>query len=288
MSTSFGTDRPLLYNVEPWARLGFAVPAFGKKIGTLSLPIKHLADEIGKIQLYVMTHVDAMREQPPGPNTVARLTKMINRIKSVLATRQKTESEERLEPLHATPNQRIWMVHPVPYFETELTRNWWLQEYNDLCMTALTNMYQHSDNLLSMTITEAFARDIWQYFREIEFLLATQLLRIPVAEVKAPEFMITAQHLAAYKPSEVTVNTEAGDPGPGAAIWGLPTEDDLAPLRKGIPANLIIPNLRQYPIGPVPGLEGFAGLDESATVAKDAGSGPAAGGGAGTIGPPIL
>ena len=31
-------------------------------------------------------------------------------------------------------------------------------------MVALANMFQHSDNNLALTITDAFAHDVWQYF----------------------------------------------------------------------------------------------------------------------------
>ncbi len=286
MPTLFGSDRVLLYDVDPWNRLGFGVPNFGNNIGTFSLPIANLVDEIGKIQLHVMTHIDALRDQPPGRNTVERLAKMCARIQSVLANRQKTDSEQRLEPGHATPATEIFMIHPAPYFKSEITVNRWLREYNQLCMVALTNMMQHSDNSLALTITEKFAQDIWVYFREIQLRLATELLLIERSIAEAPDFKITPAHLDAYAPNTVTVNTEASDVG--APLFGLPTEDDLGPLRRGIPANMIIPNLRQYPLGPIPGLTGLAGSDQSFGVAPDAARAGGTGGGTPTIAPPTL
>lgn len=287
MPTVFGSDRVLLYNVEPWARLGFGVPNFGNNIGSLSLPIANLVDEIGKIQLFVMTHVDAMRDQPPSRNTVERLGKMCARINSVLANRMMADNDVRLEPGHATPAPEIFLIHPTPYFKTELTVNRWLREYNQLCMVALTNMMQHSDNSLALTITSAFARDIWQYFKEIQTRMAIELMGIERTVAQAEDFKFTDAMYAAYNPSAVTVNTEASDPG--LPIFGLPTEDDLAQLRKGIPANMIIPNLRQYPIGPVPGLDGISGADTSPTVPGDTQTqGAASAASSPSIGPPIV
>jgi hypothetical protein len=285
MSTVFGSDRVLLYDVDPWNRLGFGAPNFGNNVGSLSLPISSLVDEIGQIQLYVMTHVDAMRKQPPGINTVRRIGGMCNRIQTVLAGRQRTDPQTRLEPGHFTPAPEIFRIHPVPYFSGPIVRNKWLKEYNQLCMVGLTNMMQHSDNSLSLVITEKFASDIWQYFREIAILLGTELLGLSRAIVEEPTFKFEETHYATYNPSAVTVNVESIDSG--VPLFGLPTEDDLEPLMVGIPANMIVPNLRQYPIGPVPGLEGISGADKSFGVPLDTGSDKAAGASS-TIKPPTV
>lgn len=285
MPTLFGSDRVMLYNVEPWNRLGFGAPNFGNNIGSLSLPVANLVDEIGQVQLYVMTHVDVLRKQPPGINTVRRIARMVTRIHTVLAGRQRTDSQTRLEPGHSTPAPEIFRIHPVPYFSSPIVRNPWLREYNQLCMVALCNMMQHSDNSLALTITERFAQDIWQYFREIQLLVATELLGISRTIAETPEFAFEEPMFVAYNPSAVTVNIEPADVG--APIFGLPTEDDLKPLMEGIPANMIIPNLRQYPIGPVPGLEGISGADSGFGVPLDSGT-QANTGPTGTIGTPQL
>jgi len=247
MSTTFGTDRPLLYDVEPWASRGFAVPNFGDNIGTLSVPLRNLADEIGKAQLYIMTHEDAMRTQPPSRNTVERLGKLCNRIKSVLASRQKEYNVLRIEEGHASPDLRIWNIHPVPYFESAVLRNHWLSEYNQLCMIALTNFYQHSDNNLGLTVTAAFAADVYQYFREITRLVGVELLGLSPDVVNADTFVFLPEHYETYSPDQLVISYESLDtPGP---VQSLATEDDIRPLFVGIPANLIVPNLKQYPVG---------------------------------------
>jgi hypothetical protein len=255
----FGNDRVLLYDVEPWNRYGFGVPNFGENVGSLNKPIVNLVDEIGAAQLFVMTHVDAQRKQPPSINTVKRLGKVCNRIKSVLSGRQKLANQDRLEPGHATPDTAIFNIHPVPYFASGILRNHWLREYNSLCMMALANMMQHSDNNLALTITSKFAQDNWQYFREIASLVGTELLGIPRADVDKDEFVFTDAHYETYNPESVTLNFEGLDePGP---LFSLATEDDLRPLFRGIPATLIMPVLKQYPVGPIPGADGLAGVD---------------------------
>jgi len=243
----FGTDRPLLYDVDPWNKLGFAVANFGDNAGTLSFPIYQLADVIGKSQLTIMTSRDAARMQPPSRNTIERLGKVINRIKTVLSARQKADNEKRLEEGHADPSPMPWMIHPVPYFGSAVLRNPWMAEYNRLCMIALTNMYQHSDNNLALTVTEKFAADVWQYFREIQRYVAIELLLLPAETVSDPNFQFLPEHYDAYQPSLVTLNFEAMDT-PGA-IFSLATrDDDLRPLFEGIPSTLIAPLLKQYPV----------------------------------------
>lgn len=255
----FGTDQVLLYDCDPWNKLGFGVPAFGSEnVGTLNRSIHGLADEIGRNQLFVMTHVDAMRLQPPSRNTVERIGKMINRVQSILVSRQKDYPEIRLEEGHARPAPLIWTIHPVPYFRVTLVRNKWLAEYNDLVMIALTNIYQHSDNNLALTITSTMAKDVWQYFREIKIRLGSELLALKVEDLKKDEFQFGEAHYANYHPDNVVVNIEALDkPGP---IFNLPTEKDLYELLQGIPATIVLPFLKQYPIGPVPGATGQTGL----------------------------
>ena len=283
MPNIFGSDRVLLYDVNPWNTMGFGVPNFGNNVGTLSMPVSNLVDEIGQGQLFIMTHVDAMRKQPPSINTVVRICRMVNRVRSVLVGRQKLDNAQRLEPGHATPAQEIWNIHPVPYFGGDIVRNHWLKEYNRLVMIALTNMMQHSDNNLPLTITHKFAADVWAYFNEIKYLIGSELLGILPTELASDDFMFTEAHYNTYNPSAVTMNIEAIDtPGP---IFYLPTEDDLYPLLKGIPANIIVPMLKQYPVTSTLDFAGTLPKEGSGTVGA---SGPDAKKAVPVIGPPQL
>lgn len=243
----FGNDRPLLYTVEPWRSLGFAVPNWGNNVGTLSNPIAGLVDEVGKMQLFVMTHIDAQRTQPPSRNTLERLCKMTNRIYSVLSSRMRMYNEIRLEEGHASADQKPFIIHPVPYFNGSVCRNRWLAEYNQLTMVALCNMMQHSDNNLSLTITSAFAKDVWKYFQEVQRLIGTELLMLTPDVVLADGFLFSEAHYESYDPEVVTINFEGLDT-PGV-ISSRATEDDLRPLFRGYPATLLTTSVAQYAIG---------------------------------------
>lgn len=296
MPPMFGTDRVLLYDVDPWNRLGFGVPNFGSvsavnpgsidTIGTLNTALHSLADEVAIQQLFIMTHVDATRTQAPSRNTIERLGKMLNRVQSVLAGRQMETNEQLAESGHYRPAPKIWQIHPVPYFDG-FVRNHWLAEYNEYVMIALTNFYQHSDNNIELEVTKKFAQDVYQYFALIKKRMGYELLKIPLADLEKPDFVFTAAHYEAYLPNDVVTNIEALD-GPGN-LFAIPTEVDLRALLKGIPANLILPFLKQYPIGPIPGATGLSGedtLSQSAGHIAD-GTGSIGGGGGPAIGPGV-
>lgn len=258
---AFGTDQVLLYNVQPWNELGFGVANFGDNPFTQNAPLHGLADEIGVVQLYVMTHIDAMRRQYPSRNTIERLGKVLNRIQSVLLNRAKAANVNRLEGGHGVPAAIPWAIHPVPYFSGPIVNNRWLREYNNLTMIALTNIYQHSDNNLELTITTELASDIWQYFREVRALLAGELLGLASTEYDNDGFKFESKHYDAYKPQDIIVRVEAiDDPGKVRERF---TEDDLQMFLRGIPANLILPNLAKYPTS---SNDNFAGSPGAGTV----------------------
>ena len=243
----FGTDQVLLYNVDPWARLGFGVASFGENTHTVNRHAWHLAEEIGKGQLYLMTHVDAGRLAPPSRNTVERLGTLLNRIKAILDGRATEYNQLRVEPGHGSPAPKPWPIHPAPYFGSPIVRNSWLMEFNEYCMLALTNLYQHSGNDLALTIPQPMAADIWRYFGMIQRQLAIELLNLPKEQVEAPGFQFTAEHYGAYDPGPQTVRYEDLD-RPVQSLHRF-TEDDVRPLFDGIPANLIVANLALYPVG---------------------------------------
>lgn len=256
----FGTDQVLLYNVKPWNELGFGVANFGDNPFTQNAPLHGLADEIGVVQLYVMTHIDAARRQYPSRNTIERLGKILNRIQSVLINRSKSANSMRLEGGHGVPSAMPWNVHPVPYFQGPIVNNRWLREYNNLTMIALTNIYQHSDNNLELTITEELAGDIWAYFAEIRRLVAGELLGLAPAVYGKDDFRFGPEHYEAYRPQDLIVRVESiDDPG---RVRERFTEDDISPFLRGIPANMIVPNLAKYPTTQFDSFTGATGAEE--------------------------
>lgn len=277
--TTYDNGAPLLYNVAPWNSLGFGVPNFGARYFTQNQPIARFVDEVGKVQLFIMAGNDARRGGILTANTVMRIAKLVNRAQTLLAGRQKQPNDQVLEPGHAVQSGKIFNIHPVPYFDSPMLKNPWLKEYNELVMVALTNMMLYTDNDRSLTITSDFAAAIWQYFKEIKVLCCTELLGMtqadasddskpmPTGPYAGPGVLVgsnpsqTATTGAAaqptYNPPATVVNTEVmQSPGPSLT---LPGPADMQPLFDGIPANLIIPNLAQYPVGPLPGLSGIQG-----------------------------
>lgn len=244
--TTFGTDQVLLYDVDPWNKLGFGVANFGDNLKTQNIVWWRLASEIGKTQLGIMTHIDARREQYPSVNTLMRMGKILNRIKTVLLSRQRSAADIRLEPGHMTPAPMDWMIHPVPYFSGSVVVNPWLLEYNHLCMYALTNIFQNSDNNLALEMTAESSSDIWQYFKRVTELIAGELLLLPRATFGADDFLFTDELFSKYNPTSFLPRNEALSQ-PVSNDTGF-TEDDLRPLKNGIPANQILPLLARYSV----------------------------------------
>lgn len=283
-SQLFGSDRVLLYDVEPWNRMGYGCPNFGDNIASVNSAIHGLVDEVGKLQLYLMTREDATRLQYPSRNSIEKICKGLNRVSSVLTSRMKVAADVRISPGHSTATPVPWLIHPVPYFNSNFVRNRWLKEYNILTMYALTNMMQHSDASLSLTITAEFAQDIWQYFNEIQTLIGAELLGIPMATLKAAGFLFTDVHFNAYKPELLVVRMEELDRA--APVYALPTEDDLFTFFQGIPANLMLSNLKQYPV-----ITGVGGPDWSGSpvdLVSNSAPGTGAQGGDQAVAPAVI
>lgn len=282
----FGSDRVLLYDVDPWNKLGFGCPNFGNNHGTLNHAVWGLADQIGRMQLGIMTNVDAQRSQYPSVNTVVRIGKMYNRIRAVFAGRMKTADQARLEEGHATANAMPWNIHPVPFFVPGLVRNHFLAEYNRLTMFALTNLYQHSDNNLALTVTAEMAMHVMQYFAEIKRLVAIELLGLPRAQVDTPEFTFTDDLYANYAniTNQIPHIEALASPGP---IDQRLTEDDLKPLYDGIPSTIIYPLLKAYPVGD----NGLGDVDQplpNASAAPGTADGSAIGSTPAQLGQPMI
>lgn len=283
----FGTDRTLLFNVQPWAGLGFGVPNFGENVDTINSALAGLVDEIGKAQLYIMLSNDAMRWKPPSRNTIERLAKLITRVQTVLGGRQQAYNELRLEGIHASPAVEIFTIHPCPFFTSDILRNRWLKEYNNYVMIALSNLMQHSDNQVPLTVTKELAEQVFQWFKTIRVLMATELLLIDSKTAAADDFVFTQAMFDAYDPMKVVTDFEAMDT-PGN-LRGLPTEDDVRPLFVGYPANVIKASLVQAPQAAGDRLAGEIPAAGTIATADGAAASSAAGAAGGTAAaPPVI
>jgi hypothetical protein len=278
----YGSDNPLLYNVPPWNIMGFAVPNWGPNVGTKNIEIHGLVDEMGRHQLNVMTHEDAMRAAYPSINTVQRLAKIVNRVKTVLQGRKKASTETRIEQTHFNSSVLPWVLHPVPFHRSGFVINPWLKTYNMFAMMAITNCIQYSDNNLTATLTEELAACIWQFFREIGRLVASELLGMDPKLVDDPAFTFTEDMVkSGYATiAQRTLSVERlCTPGP---IQSTPTEVDLTPLFLGFPTTVLISVVAQYPvdIGTGAGFSGagLPGTSQTPGVAGGTQIGPAGSG----------
>jgi hypothetical protein len=238
------SSKPWIFNISPWRELGFAVANFGKHVTTVNTQLQSLDDQIGKLQLYVMTHIDASRVDAPSRNTMERLGKGLNLVYTILNARMKSSNELLVEPGHDDSSPEPWMCHPVPYFEGPIVKNRWMKLYNKYVITALTNIRRHSANDLALAIPEACARDIMVIFGEIKTLVAGELLRIPASEFDKADFMFTQAHYDAYKPELFDIRTESMNE-PSDINYRL-TAADLGPLMVGIPSTMILPMCAEY------------------------------------------
>ena len=86
--------------------------------------------------------------------------------------------------------------------------------------------------------------DVWQYFRRVTELIAGELLVLPKATYTADDFMFSDELWTKYNPNAYLPRNEALAT-PVGTDTGF-TEDDLRPLKAGIPANQIVPLLARY------------------------------------------
>jgi len=234
-------DAFLWYSVGDWAPYGMAVPNFGNDTRSQNSTIRYLTEVTGRNLQAVMFHADAQLRTPPSKNTLMRVNKLVTRARTILAGRAVPSNKLNMEPAHAIPAAEEFKVYPVPYFTV---RNQWLREWCSLTLIALTEAFQHQENARPLEISEDFAGLFGQYFQRVYKLMATELLRIPLADAEKPDFLITDENLNTYNPGAYFTTTEMIDTVPSDLIW--PTEDDLEPLTNGIPVSQL-PTLGRWP-----------------------------------------
>jgi len=254
---NFATDQVLWYNNGIWGELGYAVPNFGNDPATLNSGIKYLADVIGENLFRVMQHTDADLRTPPSINTLARINKLILRARTIMAGRDVPASEPTMESLHASPAPQDFLIFPVPYFKV---RNPWLKEYCGLVLAALSEAFQHTENRKAYDFSTTFSGLVGQYLHRVYRLMCTELFGVPVEEASRLDYTLTDAVLASYDPTKFFTQTEMTDTVP--ILANVPTEDDMQPLRDGIPASLLV-GLCIYPTGAL--VSGAGGVTTAAS-----------------------
>ncbi len=267
----FSNNRVLLFAVDPWSGLGFGAANPGSdSCFTQNMPLLNLVDEIGKCQLMLMLNVAARGWQPPNADVAKKMAAMYNRAVTVISLQMRLEGQPQTDLGKADQSARPFILHPVPYFDSPMVVNPWMRDWNELTMVLLINIMQHSSNRFGLTITGQFASEIVPLLRLIAVKLGTELADLPVDTVMADGFTFDLSDKgpfgpANYHPSNKVINMELiSTAGP---LTSIPTIRDCSELATGIPANLILPLLEQYPLGPIPGATGLQG---NPLLARDA------------------
>lgn len=276
----FSNNRVLLFAVDPWSGLGFGATNPGEdSCFTQNYTLLNLVDEIGKCQLMLMLHTCARGWQPPNVDVAKKMAAMFNRSVAVILAQMKLEGESQTELGRADQSPRPFILHPVPYFDSPMVINPWMRDWNELTMILLINIMQHSSNRFGMTVTGQFASEIIPILKVIATRLGTELADLSPEEVQADKFTFDLSEKGPftkerYRPSQKVINMEMiSTAGP---LTALPTIRDCSELAIGIPANLILPLLEQYPLGPIPGATGLVGnplLARNALLANKQASG---------------
>ena len=233
-------DAFLWYNVPGWAEMGLAVPNYGNDTGTQNSTILQLTSLIGRASQDIMFHTDTRLRTPPSINTIIRIHKLCNRVRSIISSRAIAPGTPNMEATHAVPANEQFIVFPVPYFKV---RNPWLKEYCGYALTALTEAFQHTENAKPIEVSLAFAGTISQYFQRINKLIAEEILQQNREKQAAVDYVIDDKVFATYDPSKWFTSTEMIDTVP--MEQDIPTEDDLEPITNGIPVNQL-PKLGRY------------------------------------------
>lgn len=238
-------DAFLWYNIGEWGKYGLAVPNFSNDTKSQNSTIRYLTEVVGRNLQALMWHPDARLRTPPTINTITKIHKLCTRARSILAGRAVPPATQNMESAHALPAPEEFLLYPTPYFKV---RNPWMKEYTGLVLLALTEAIQHQENARPIEISEGFAGLFGQYIHRAYRLVATELLRVPVADASKLDFTLTDEQLRAYNPAVWFTSTEMIDTVP--SMDEQPTEDTLEVLTNGIPISQL-PVLGRWPSGPV-------------------------------------
>ena len=263
---TFGNNSVELLNVDPWGSLGFgAVNPGDEGCFTQNKDIWNLVDEIGVCQLLVMMDPDARGWEPPRAAIAKRVASMFNRAKTLLNSKMILEGDAaQTQGMSTKQDQsgRAFLIHPCPFFKGPMVRNKWLDEINQVVMTLLSNLMQHPANRYGSGITVQCVNDMTPILNQIAIILGVELCGLTQTAILAPTFLFdlsaTGQFTpTTYTPSQLVINQNAiWNQGP---VLNVPTLEDLGPMVTGIPANIVIDLLAQYPKGPIPQAAGMQG-----------------------------
>lgn len=255
-ANAFLTDEPLWYNNGVWGSLGYAVPNVGIDPRSLNSGIWYLVNTIGRNLFAIMHSVDCDLHSPPSINTLLTVKKLIERAATIIGSRAVPDNVRQLTGVHDDPAPKDFLIYPVPYFRVN---NAWLQEWCGLCLMALTEAIQHTENRRSFDFSTGFGGLIGQYLSRIYIRLAVEFFGDTMSNVTVvdanenltlkPGYTIPQTLISAYSTAAQFTSTEMVDLSP--PTYTRPSAIDLAVLAAGIPATQLV-NLQKFPSGALP------------------------------------
>jgi hypothetical protein len=155
---------------------------------------------------------------------------MYVRLCNLIDTNTKRDNVERLEAHHITHERRAFKIYPIRYFDV---KNDYCRRWIELCLQALSNLAQLSENTWSNDWSISTAKEMKKLFREAYRLMCAELFQVPLADCENifnddenGPFFLTKSHFDAYDVSHIPTIEWIKHPALGSEF----TEDELRPI----------------------------------------------------------
>ena len=232
------------YDNGRFGEIGYGSPYLAyNKYYSNNVSLRNFVNKGGELLFAIMHQPDVLTATPPTLFFLKSLGKSIDRMRSTLASNTTPTGTVENRTVGIAPNPEPFMVYPVPYWRV---RNRWVKQWATYCMYALSEAMKHQDNVYSLAIHPDLTGIINMYLNLIYKQIAIEFLKVPQADTEKPDFVITDAMYASYVPDSVFLLSERVDTG-APLSWNLSTED-LAVISQGVPANLLAPFLKDWPV----------------------------------------
>ena len=211
---------PYMFEGVKWA-----IPNVGDNKATHNLALGRLFDKVGEHLQAFSIRTDCFVPGPPTLGAVKHHHNMFVRLNDLIDVNTKRDNVERLEAHHITHERRAFKVYPIRYFDV---KNDYCRRWIELCLQAMSNIVQLSENTWSNDWSESTAIEIKKLFREAYRLMCVELFRVPYADAEKvfdnnTPFFLTAEHFAGYDVSHIPTIEWIKHPALGSEF----TEDEL-------------------------------------------------------------
>ena len=218
---------PYMYEGVKWA-----IPNVGDNKETHNLAMARLFDKIGEHLQAFSVRSDCFVPGPPTLGAVKHHHNMYVRLCNLIDTNTKRDNVERLEAHHITHERRAFKIYPIRYFDV---KNDYCRRWIELCLQALSNLAQLSENTWSNDWSIATGKEMKKLFREAYRLMCAELFQVPLVDCEnifndneegIGPFFLTKSHFDAYDVSHIPTIEWIKHPGLGSEF----TEDELRPI----------------------------------------------------------